>query len=162
MHEALLDLYASALFTTAATTSPSDTDLLAAVRHIKTAYMPTAHTWAHLFTLVTSTSASPTATASNTSNAPLRALAEIHRHWSQLDAIESSVSYASWLLKSQKKAKEALEVIKGVKGEEEKEVVERRWREAINHSGLKDEPPLEEAEEEEDEEEEEEMMVVEA
>lgn len=120
MHEILLDIYLEISYFE----SPDDKALLALVRQIKNAYMPTTHTWSHLFDLV----------AASKSEA-VKGAAEIYYHWTQLDPTESTVAYAGWLLR-QDRAKEALGVVQSVRDGNVKEVVERRWRELLGASDL--------------------------
>ncbi|TCD64878.1 U3 snoRNP protein [Steccherinum ochraceum] len=143
VHEALLDRYAT---TTCAQASNSPNQLLALVRHIKKSYLPTAHTWSHLFSLLTASPPPP----------PAKAIAEVYHHWAQLDVVDASVLYAGWLLK-QKQATEALAIVQGVRGEGVKEQVAVRWRELVNEVGGESKNGVDvEAEEEED------VMLVEA
>ncbi|THH29933.1 hypothetical protein EUX98_g4250 [Antrodiella citrinella] len=120
VHETLLDRYIEVSYSS----SSDDKALLALVRQIKHAYMPTAHTWSHLFDLV----------AASESEA-VKGAAEIYYHWTQLDPTESTVAYAGWLLRRDR-AKEALDVVQSVRDEGVKEVVARRWRELLGANDL--------------------------
>lgn len=116
VHSTLLERYISL---SASNPETSDADLVTLVRHIKRSYLPTAHTYSHLFALLI-----PVPAAN-------QAVSEVYHHWTVLDPVESSVAYAAWLLKTGR-ASEAVGVVQGVRGEEAKEEVGRRWREVLD------------------------------
>lgn len=118
LHETLLDRYISVCYSLAVRGADEEPGLMSLVRDIERCWLASAHNWSALFALLTSGSAAGAA------------VAEVYRHWKELDAVESGVGYAGWLL-GQGLAREGLEVVQSVQPEEAKEIVSQKWREVL-------------------------------
>ncbi|RPD63879.1 hypothetical protein L227DRAFT_572320 [Lentinus tigrinus ALCF2SS1-6] len=131
--------------------SPSAEARLARVRKIGSAYTPSARVWAEVFRQeagdVASTPASASAGAAavaggadaaksyfGDADGDERVLRAVYEFWRQSDGVESTVAWATWLLRSGR-SKDAVAVVaraRSVLGEAAGEVVERRWKTVLD------------------------------
>ena len=136
VHETLLDRYAAVSCTLLSSSSggsgsvrsDANDEFLVLVRNIKQSFLPTAHTWSKLFSLLMSDDFASLSLD--------KSMEEVYRYWVQLDPVESSVAYARWLL-SHDKAQAALDVIQRVRGDHVKEQVTRKWRQLLDEHASK-------------------------